>query len=123
MSDTGRQSFTDKAGAALKPDSEKSTPGSLLLFPLRVPTNLLFLCDIEHIGDKLKGAGDSLASTLQPQSEKSTTQQAGDTITGNQDGDQRTIVDKAKVGSHHVYIFSFSAVMDADETIFAHRTF
>ncbi|KAJ7794393.1 heat shock protein 9/12-domain-containing protein [Mycena olivaceomarginata] len=51
MSDTGRQSFTDKAGAALKPDSQKSTT--------------------EQLGDHLKGTGDSVASTFQPQSDKS----------------------------------------------------
>jgi hypothetical protein len=56
----GRESLTSKAGAALKPDSEKSTT--------------------EHFGDKLKGNADSAASTLQPQSEKSTTQKVGDTF-------------------------------------------
>lgn len=66
MSDHGRQSLTDKASAAVKvhlsltisgpdidtllvsqPDSEKST--------------------MEHIGDKMKGAGDSIASKFQPE--------------------------------------------------------
>ena len=69
MSDNFRQSFTDKAGAALKvrsarvhgvawhrlltvasalqPDSEKSTT--------------------EHFGDMFKGKADSAASTMQPQ--------------------------------------------------------
>ncbi|KAF8892452.1 heat shock protein 9/12-domain-containing protein, partial [Infundibulicybe gibba] len=77
MSDTGRQSLTDKAGAAIKPDSQKSTT--------------------EHLGDKFKGNTDSAASTLQPnvretslchyiahlhliQSEKSAGQRAGDTL-------------------------------------------
>ena len=66
MSDNMRQSFTDKAGAALKvrspsvfalrrraerylslqPDSEKSTT--------------------EHFGDKIKGNADSAASSVQP---------------------------------------------------------
>jgi hypothetical protein len=59
----GRQSFTDKAGAALKPDSEKSTT--------------------EHLGDKFKGNMDSAGSTMQPQSEKSTTQKVGDTFSSN----------------------------------------
>jgi hypothetical protein len=58
-----RESFTSKAGAALKPDSEKSTT--------------------EHIGDTLKGKADSAASTAQPESEKSYTQQAGDAVSGN----------------------------------------
>lgn len=47
MSDTARQGFTDKASAALKPDSEKSTT--------------------EHIGDKFKGKADSAASTAEPE--------------------------------------------------------
>ncbi|CDO69238.1 hypothetical protein BN946_scf185042.g140 [Trametes cinnabarina] len=76
MSDTGRQSFTDKATAALKPDSEKSTT--------------------EHFGDKLKGKGDSAASTLQPQSEKSTTQRVGDTFSSNSNNDQPSLTQKAK---------------------------
>jgi hypothetical protein len=59
----GRQSFTDKAGAALKPDSEKSTT--------------------EHLGDKFKGNMDSAGSTLQPESEKSYTQKVGDTFSSN----------------------------------------
>ena len=83
-----------------------------------MPTNLLFLYDIEHIGDKIKGAGDSLASTVQPQNEKSTTQKIGDSISGNQDGDERPIIDRAKVSFLSVHIiFPFSAVMDADEII------
>ncbi|EKM54539.1 uncharacterized protein PHACADRAFT_123712 [Phanerochaete carnosa HHB-10118-sp] len=63
MSDNFRESFTDKAGAAIKPDSEKSTT--------------------EHLGDKLKGNADSAASTVQPASQKSTTQQVGDAVSGN----------------------------------------
>ncbi|KAG8932933.1 hypothetical protein FRC01_011650 [Tulasnella sp. 417] len=74
MSDTGRQSFTDKAGAALKPDSEKSTT--------------------EHMGDKLKGTGDSMASAMQPQSEKSNTQKMGDTMSSG--GTNESLLDKAK---------------------------
>ncbi|KAK7019329.1 heat shock protein 9/12-domain-containing protein [Favolaschia claudopus] len=76
MSDTGRQSLTDKAGAALKPDSEKSTT--------------------EHMGDSLKGTGDSIASTLQPSSEKSTTQKAGDAVSGNSNENDQSLLDKAK---------------------------
>ncbi|KAG8849335.1 hypothetical protein FRB96_000871 [Tulasnella sp. 330] len=62
MSDTGRQSLTDKIGAAIKPDSEKSTT--------------------EHVGDTVKGKADNVGSTVQPESEKSYIQQAADTITG-----------------------------------------
>ncbi|KAI0063518.1 hypothetical protein BV25DRAFT_1824060 [Artomyces pyxidatus] len=76
MSDQGRQSFTDKAGAALKPDSQKTTT--------------------EHIGDKLKGTGDSVASTFQPESQKSTGQQAGDTLSGNKNDNQDSLLGKAK---------------------------
>ncbi|ESK94583.1 12 kda heat shock protein (glucose and lipid-regulated protein) [Moniliophthora roreri MCA 2997] len=76
MSDTGRQSFTDKAGAALKPDSQKSTT--------------------EHFGDKLKGNTDSAASTLQPQGEKSTSQKVGDTFSSNSNNNDESLMDKAK---------------------------
>ncbi|KAK7054732.1 lipid-binding protein hsp12 [Paramarasmius palmivorus] len=76
MSDTGRQSFTDKAEAALKPDSQKSTT--------------------EHFGDKLKGHGDSAASTLQPQSEKSTGQKVGDSLSGNSNNNDQSLLDKTK---------------------------
>jgi len=115
MSDLGRESFTDKASAALKvslfcvweyttlnplyqPDSQKSTT--------------------EHMGDKLKGNTDSAFSTVQPQvhsrasahtypprsdilpvidqSEKSTSQKLGDTFSSNQNHDDRSMMDKAK---------------------------
>ncbi|KAJ7343305.1 heat shock protein 9/12-domain-containing protein [Mycena albidolilacea] len=76
MSDTGRESFTDKAGAALKPDSQKSTT--------------------EQVGDHVKGTGDSIASTLQPQSEKSTSQKAGDTFSGNSNNNDESLLNKAK---------------------------
>ncbi|KZS98690.1 hypothetical protein SISNIDRAFT_546593 [Sistotremastrum niveocremeum HHB9708] len=76
MSDTGRQSLTDKAGAALKPDSEKSTT--------------------EHVGDSVKGTGDSIASTFQPQSEKSTSQKVGDSVSGNSNNNDQSLLDKAK---------------------------
>jgi hypothetical protein len=59
----GRQSLTDKIGAALKPDSEKSTT--------------------EHFGDKIKGKADNAAGHAEPQGEKSYTQKIGDALTGN----------------------------------------
>jgi len=74
MADTGRQSFTDKAGAALKPDFEKSTT--------------------EHVGDKFKGTTDNAASAFQPNSEKSTTQQMGDSASSNTTN--ASLFDKAK---------------------------
>ncbi|KAI1795740.1 heat shock protein 9/12-domain-containing protein [Ganoderma leucocontextum] len=76
MSDTGRQSFTDKAQSSMKPDSQKSTT--------------------EQVADKAKGAYDSVASTAQPQSEKSTGQKAGDTVSGNSNKDSQSMTDKAK---------------------------
>ncbi|KAI0745466.1 heat shock protein 9/12-domain-containing protein [Earliella scabrosa] len=76
MSDHGRQSFTDKAEAAFKPDSQKTTT--------------------EHFGDKLKGNADSAASTFQPQGEKSYTQKVGDTFSSNSNHDQPSLAQKAK---------------------------
>ncbi|KAI0355719.1 hypothetical protein OH77DRAFT_1424663 [Trametes cingulata] len=76
MADAGRQSFTDKASSAMKPDSQKSMT--------------------EQMGDSLKGTADSVASTMQPQSEKSTTQQMGDSMSGNSNENQESMMDKAK---------------------------
>ncbi|KAI0630209.1 heat shock protein 9/12-domain-containing protein [Trametes polyzona] len=76
MADAGRQSFTDKASSAMKPDSQKSMT--------------------EQMGDSMKGTADSLASTVQPQSEKSTTQQMGDSLSGNSNENQESLMDKAK---------------------------
>ncbi|KAH6918417.1 heat shock protein 9/12-domain-containing protein [Coprinopsis sp. MPI-PUGE-AT-0042] len=76
MSDLGRQSLGDKATAALKPDSQKSTT--------------------EHLGDKFKGNADSAGSTLQPSSEKSATQKLGDTVSGNSNENSGSLLDKAK---------------------------
>ncbi|KAJ9095587.1 hypothetical protein QFC21_005458 [Naganishia friedmannii] len=76
MSDMGRQSVTDKAGAALKPDSQKSV--------------------LEQGADMLKGKTDSAASTAQPESQKSFTQQAGDAVSGNSNQNSGSMMDKAK---------------------------
>ncbi|RPD54748.1 hypothetical protein L227DRAFT_580275 [Lentinus tigrinus ALCF2SS1-6] len=76
MSDTGRQSFTDKASSAMKPDSQKSTT--------------------EHVGDMFKGKTDSAASSMQPQSEKSTSQQMGDAFSSNSNETQPSLTQKAK---------------------------
>ncbi len=46
MSDASRQSFTDKASSAMKPDSQKGT--------------------FEQAGDKIKGSMDNMASSMQP---------------------------------------------------------
>ena len=58
-----RQSNTDKAASAVKPDSQKSIT--------------------EQAGDSIKGTADSVAGTVQPQGEKSTTQKASDAVTGD----------------------------------------
>ncbi|PVF98181.1 hypothetical protein CPB86DRAFT_705585 [Serendipita vermifera] len=78
MSQPGRQSFTDKFGSTVKPDSQKTFG--------------------EETSDWVKGKGDSLASTFQPQTEKTTTQKIGDTFSGNQNRDpgERSFTDKAK---------------------------
>ncbi|CDO69230.1 hypothetical protein BN946_scf185042.g132 [Trametes cinnabarina] len=74
MADAGRQSFTDKASSAMKPDSQKSMT--------------------EQVGDSVKGTADSLASTMQPQ--KSTSQQVGDSLSSNSNENQGSMMDKAK---------------------------
>ncbi|KAG2020031.1 hypothetical protein CC2G_005417 [Coprinopsis cinerea AmutBmut pab1-1] len=76
MSDTGRQSFTDKMGSTMKPDSQKST--------------------MERTGDRMKGTMDSAASSMQPNSQKSTGQQMGDTMSSNSNQNQDSMMDKAK---------------------------
>ncbi|WVQ83715.1 hypothetical protein IAT38_005859 [Cryptococcus sp. DSM 104549] len=76
MSDNARQSFTDKAGAALKPDSEKTY--------------------VEQAKDTITGKADSAASSAQPQSQKSTTQEIGDAFSGNSNENQSSLADKAK---------------------------
>ncbi|KAF8228491.1 hypothetical protein L208DRAFT_1403780 [Tricholoma matsutake] len=76
MSDTGRQSLTDKVGSAVKPDSQKSTT--------------------EQAGDYIKGKMDSAASTLQSNSDKSTSQKAGDALSGNSNQNQDSLLNKAK---------------------------
>ncbi|KAJ7709706.1 heat shock protein 9/12-domain-containing protein [Mycena rosella] len=76
MADTGRQSLTDKAGAAIKPDSQKTTT--------------------EQAGDSIKGTADSVASTFQPNSDKSATQKAGDSVSSNSNHNDESLLTKAK---------------------------
>ncbi|CAE6478014.1 unnamed protein product [Rhizoctonia solani] len=76
MSEAGRQSFTDKAGAALKPDSQKTTT--------------------EQIGDTIKGNLDSAASTVQPNETKSDSQKLGDTLSGNSNENKDSLFQQAK---------------------------
>ncbi|WOO77832.1 heat shock protein [Vanrija pseudolonga] len=63
MADAGRQSLTDKAAAAVKPDSQKTY--------------------LEQASDAVASAVDSVASAVQPQQEKSLAQKAGDAVSGN----------------------------------------
>ena len=66
MADTGRQSFTDKAGSALK----------VFLFRQSLPMSQLSIFFIpqpdsqkgtlEQAGDYVKGKSDSVASSMQP---------------------------------------------------------
>jgi len=50
----------------------------------------------EQAGDSVKGNLDSAASTLQPQSEKSTSQQAGDSLSGNSNNNDESLLGKTK---------------------------
>ncbi|KAJ3995969.1 heat shock protein 9/12-domain-containing protein [Lentinula boryana] len=76
MSDTGRQSFTDKVSNDLKPESQKSTT--------------------ESWGDSAKSAADSLASTVEPNSEKSYTQKAVDSTSSNSNENSDSLLTKAQ---------------------------
>ncbi|CAK7904601.1 hypothetical protein CAAN1_13S00606 [[Candida] anglica] len=62
MSDAGRQSLGDKVSAAVKPDSEKSTP--------------------EHIKDSVVGSVDNAAGHATTDNNKSILQQASDAVFG-----------------------------------------
>lgn len=72
MTDAGRQSATDKATSAIKPESEKG------------------------ILEKGKEGLDSVASSVQPESGKSNTQQATDSVSGNSNENSGSLMDKAK---------------------------
>ncbi|KAA1473941.1 hypothetical protein DENSPDRAFT_305351 [Dentipellis sp. KUC8613] len=50
----------------------------------------------EHFGDKFQGKADSAASTAQPESQKSYTQQASDAVTGNKNDNHESLTGKAK---------------------------
>jgi hypothetical protein len=63
MSDFGRQSVGDKVSAAVKPDSEKSTP--------------------EHLKDKVAGSVDNAAGHGTPEEDKSILQKASDAVFGD----------------------------------------
>ncbi|KAF8201559.1 heat shock protein 9/12-domain-containing protein [Pholiota molesta] len=76
MSDTGRQSFTDKASSAMKPDSQKGT--------------------FEQASDKIKGTMDSAAGSMQPNSQKSGSQKMGDSMNNNSGGNNDSLLNQAK---------------------------
>ncbi|QIX01194.1 hypothetical protein AMS68_006711 [Peltaster fructicola] len=63
MSDSLRQSTSDKVASNLKPESQKST--------------------FESLSDSAKSTADQVAGSVQPSSEKSTTQKASDAVSGN----------------------------------------
>ncbi|TFY78145.1 hypothetical protein EWM64_g5867 [Hericium alpestre] len=63
MSDTGRQDISDKVGASIKPNSQKTVT--------------------EQATDKLKGLYDSVAAKIEPESQKSTGQKITDEVSGN----------------------------------------
>merc|ERR1712137_1452592 len=62
MSDALRQSTTDKAASAMKPDSQKSAT--------------------EKAGDSIKNTADNVAGSVQPSGEKGVGQKASDTVSG-----------------------------------------
>lgn len=62
MSDTSRQSISEQIKNAVKPDSQKGFG--------------------EHMGDKLRGKTDRAQAHMEPNSEKSYTQAAFDTVRG-----------------------------------------
>lgn len=86
MSDTGRETFTDKTRAAMKVRALASMPflsdNSLTpIVPFHQPDSEK--SNTQHFQDKLKGNADSVASSAQPQSEKSYTQKMGDKFSSN----------------------------------------
>ncbi|KAK4888880.1 hypothetical protein LTR27_012279 [Elasticomyces elasticus] len=81
MSDSLRQSNTDKATSTLKPDSQKS--------------------GLEQAGDSVKSTADSVAGKAQPDSEKSTGQSVTDSVSGGSkdaSSEGKSVVDQASEG-------------------------
>ncbi|KAH9994007.1 heat shock protein 9/12-domain-containing protein [Russula vinacea] len=50
----------------------------------------------EHVGDKIKGTMDSIASNVQPEGQKSKGQQVGDTLSSDHGEDDTSMLNKAK---------------------------
>lgn len=99
MSDMGRQSMTDKAGYVvfLAGGSSEKLAYWLYAYYRSALKPDSQKTTTEQAGDYVKGTSDSIASTLQPQGEKSTTQKAGDTLSGNSNENSESLLDKAKV--------------------------
>lgn len=76
MSDANRQSMTDKAGAAIKPDSQKgyvesATDGKPCTPVLgRMRLQRLGADLMPYLHTAVKGTADSIASTVMPESQK-----------------------------------------------------
>merc|ERR1711964_146642 len=68
MSDAARKGFGEQAQEKLTPQSQSTG---------------------QVIGENLTGAGDKFAAAVQPSSEKSTTQKAGDSVRGSGDSAQK----------------------------------
>ncbi|ODQ76933.1 hypothetical protein BABINDRAFT_42567 [Babjeviella inositovora NRRL Y-12698] len=62
MSQAGRQDFTDKVSAAVKPDSQKGI--------------------FEKAKDTIVGTADNAAGKAQPEEDKTAAQKVGDTVFG-----------------------------------------
>jgi len=78
MSDALRQSTTDKAASAIKPDSQKSAT--------------------EKAGDSIKSTADNIAGSAQPSGEKGAGQKASDAVSGtNNDASKQgqSVIDQA----------------------------
>ncbi|KAK1825103.1 hypothetical protein LTR12_000392 [Friedmanniomyces endolithicus] len=75
MSDSMRQSTTDKVSSSMKPNSSKST--------------------MEKGTDSVKGAADSVAGKAQPDSEKSTGQSLTDSVSGGSSDASKSASDTA----------------------------
>ena len=109
MSDAGRQSFTDKASAALTVRTAPFIPISILTLRSFQPDSQK--STTSQVGDSIKSTMDSVASTVQPnvrsfptplssphcplQNDKSATQKVGDAVSDNSNQNQVPLLDSA----------------------------
>ena len=107
MSDAGRQSFTDKASAALTVRTAPFIPTPILTLRSFQPDSQK--STTSQVGDSIKSTMDSVASTVQPnvrpfptplslphcpsQNDKSATQKVGDAVSGNANQNQVPLLD------------------------------